>query len=85
MPLITIKQKYQVTIPEKLRKEANLEVGDLLDAFIEKNLIILKPKTIIDRNVAEAIKEGLDDLRAGRVTPSFSTIKEFKKFFKNKK
>lgn len=82
MSLVRVKQKYQITIPQKLRSEVRLEVGDLIDMFIRKNDIVLKPKTIVDRNVGEALEEGLNDLHAGRVTPSFSSVKEFKRFLK---
>jgi hypothetical protein len=39
-----------------------------------------------DRLLAEeAIEEGLADLEAGRVSPSFSNVKEFKKYIKAKR
>lgn len=84
MSLVKVKQKYQITIPGKLRKEARLEVGDFLDVFIRENDIVLKPKVILDRNIEDAIEEGLDDLSAGRITPTFSSVKEFKRFLKER-
>jgi bifunctional DNA-binding transcriptional regulator/antitoxin component of YhaV-PrlF toxin-antitoxin module len=33
MPLVRVKQKFQVTIPDSVRKETHLEVGDLLEAI----------------------------------------------------
>jgi AbrB family looped-hinge helix DNA binding protein len=86
MPLVKIKEKFQVTIPTALRKAARLSVGDLLEAEAKNNTIVLKPKAIIDREAIEsAIEEGLADLKAGRVSPTFSTVKEFKKYLKTKR
>lgn len=86
MPLVKIKEKFQVTIPTVLRKAARLSVGDLLEAEAKNNTIVLKPKAIIDREAIEsAIEEGLADLKAGRVSPTFSTVKEFKKYLKTKR
>ncbi len=84
MSLVRVKQKYQVTIPQKFRREARLEVGDILDVIVRKNTIVLTPKTVVDRSVEDAIGEGLGDLRAGRVTPSFSNVREFKRFMKRR-
>jgi predicted transcriptional regulator len=49
-------------------------------------MIVLKPKVMIDREAVEAaIAEGLADLKAGRVSPTFSNVKEFKKYMKTKR
>jgi bifunctional DNA-binding transcriptional regulator/antitoxin component of YhaV-PrlF toxin-antitoxin module len=56
------KSKYQVVIPQNIRKRANLEVGDLLEASFENGKITFTPKTVIDRHLAE----GLDDVARGR-------------------
>ena len=79
MPLVKVKEKFQVTIPTALRKAVRLSVGDLLEAEAKGNTIVLKPKTVVDRESVEAaIEEGLQDLKAGRVTPKFSSVEEFK-------
>ena len=69
MPLVKIKTKYQITLPTNLRVEAGLEVGDLLEAKVEKGRITLTPKTIIDR----AITAGLEDIKNGRVYGPFNS------------
>ncbi len=85
MTLVKIKEKFQVTIPTALRKAARLSVGDLLEAEAKGNTIVLKPKALVDREeVDAAIQEGLEDLKAGRVTPKFSSVEEFKAYRKNK-
>jgi AbrB family looped-hinge helix DNA binding protein len=52
MSLVRIKNKYQVTLPESVRKEVNVAVGDLLEASVEGRKITLTPKTLIDRDKA---------------------------------
>lgn len=49
MSLVTVKDKFQVTIPAKLRDELGLEVGDMLEATIEGDRIVLRPKAVVDR------------------------------------
>ncbi len=85
MPLVKVKEKFQVTIPTTLRKAVRLSIGDLLEAEAKGNTIVLKPKAVVDRESVEAaIEEGLRDLKAGRVTPKFSSVKEFQAYRKNR-
>ena len=78
MPLVRIKQKFQVTIPDHVRKQAGLEVGDLLEATAKGNVITLKPKAVVDRHPAvdARLREALDDVKAGRVYGPFNSAKE---------
>ena len=52
LPLVRVKEKFQVTIPPELREALHLTVGDILEATIERETIILKPKAVIDRRQA---------------------------------
>lgn len=52
MPLVKIKEKYQVTIPSKIREKLPLKVGDLLEASLERDRIVLKPQVILERSKA---------------------------------
>jgi AbrB family looped-hinge helix DNA binding protein len=49
MPLVKVKDKFQVTIPASIRKAVELDIGDLLEAEVRENGILLIPKTIMDR------------------------------------
>ncbi len=69
MPLVKVKNKYQVTLPTAVREKAGITIGDLLEATAEKGRITLIPKTVIDRGIAE----GLEDITKGRVYGPFST------------
>ena len=62
MELVTVKTKFQVVIPQSIRKRVRLDIGDLLEASFENGKITFTPKTVIDRHLAE----GLDDLAQGR-------------------
>ena len=52
MPLVTVKPKFQVTIPAKLRKQIDLHEGDLMEATVVEDGILLRPKEVVDRNAA---------------------------------
>jgi AbrB family looped-hinge helix DNA binding protein len=49
LPLVKVKEKFQITLPVELREALHLAVGDLLEATIEDNVIVLKPKDVVDR------------------------------------
>lgn len=76
MPLVKIKEKYQVTLPASLRRKAGLAVGDLLEAKAQGEKITLTPKLVVDREFIEKrLAEGLEDIRKGRVHGPFSSAK----------
>ncbi len=52
MPLVKIKEKYQVTLPARIRQRLDLKVGDLLEVDLKDQHIILKPKAVVDRDQA---------------------------------
>lgn len=81
MPMIKVKEKFQVTIPNAIRKEAELAVGDYLEVVIEGGTIVLKPKAMVDRESVEAaIEAGLRDVREGRLIGPFSNMDEFEEY-----
>ncbi len=50
MPLIKVKEKYQVTIPATIRKELSLKIGDVLEAELDGDQIVMKPKMVTDKS-----------------------------------
>ncbi len=72
MPLVKVKEKYQVPLPASVRRKVGLAVGDLLEANVEGKKIILTPKSVVDRELALA----LEDVRKGRVFGPFSSARE---------
>lgn len=80
MPLVRIKQKFQVTIPANIRERLHLEEGGLLEATMKGSTIVLTPKAVVNRaDVEDAIAEGLEDKRKSRVTASFRNSGEFRR------
>lgn len=52
MPLVTVKRKFQVTIPAKLRSGLDLREGDLMEATVVGDGILLRPMEVVDRKAA---------------------------------
>ncbi len=50
MRLVTVKPKLQVTIPAKLRKCLELRDGDVMEASVVAEGILLRPKEAVDRD-----------------------------------
>ena len=72
MPLVRVKEKYQVTLPSSVRQKAGLAIGDLLEATVKGKKITLTPKSVIDRELALA----LEAVKKDRVYGPVSSAKE---------
>jgi AbrB family looped-hinge helix DNA binding protein len=72
MAIVTVKSKYQVVIPRSLRRQMRINVGDVLEASVQKGRITLVPKSLVDREIAE----GLEDLKQGRTYGPYSSAAE---------
>ena len=81
MSIVTVKNKYQVVIPLRVREQIGVAVGDLLEAKAERGRITLTPKSVVDRAIAEA----LEDVRKGRVRGPFNTVDEMIDSLKGRK
>lgn len=81
MALVRVKEKYQLTLPNEVRRQAGLAVGDYLDAKISSSgVITLTPQSFVDR----AIAEGLADLKAGRTHGPFENVDQLLNSLKGK-
>jgi antitoxin PrlF len=84
MPRTTLRAKGQLTLPEEIRTAARLEEGDLLDAEITADGILLRPQKLIDATQAwfwsslwqAGEREADADRGAGRVE-TFGSGEEF--------
>lgn len=73
--LLTVRKNSQITLPASIRRKAHVEEGDLLEAEVRGDEIILRPKKLIDKSQAwfwteewqKAEKEAQDDIDHGRV------------------
>jgi AbrB family looped-hinge helix DNA binding protein len=81
MAMVTVKNKYQVVIPLRVREQIGVAIGDILEAKVERGQITLTPKSVVDR----AIAEGLEDVRKGRVRGPFNTVEEMIDSLKGRK
>ena len=62
MQLVAVKNKFQIVIPQALRAQIGIRVGDVLEAKVERGKITFTPKSVVDRGIAES----LADFEAGR-------------------
>ena len=70
MPLVKVKEKFQITLPAELREVLHLAVGDLLEATIQGQTIVLKPKDVVDRvHARQQLIEVIDRVHA-KLPPS---------------
>jgi AbrB family looped-hinge helix DNA binding protein len=81
VPIVTVKNKYQVVIPQRVREQIDVAVGDILQAKAERGKIPLTPKSVVDR----AIAGGLGDVRKGRVRGPFNSVDEMIDSLKGRK
>ena len=52
MPLVTVKPKFQVTIPARIRKGIDLREGDIMEATLVGDGILFVPKELVDKVAA---------------------------------
>ncbi len=72
MDIVTVKNKFQIVIPQHVREQVHIEIGDFLEAGVEDGKITFTPKTLIDRHLAE----GLDDLKRGKTHGPYATAQD---------
>jgi AbrB family looped-hinge helix DNA binding protein len=80
MSLVKVKNKYQIVIPEDIRKKLKVEIGDTLEIEEKSGVLIIKPVMLIEKSQAyfwtkewqEGEKEAEEAKKKGR-------YKEFKK------
>jgi AbrB family looped-hinge helix DNA binding protein len=48
--LVKVQHKGQVTIPSRLRQQAGIAEGDIVEATFQRGHIVLTPKVVIDRS-----------------------------------
>ena len=52
MSLVKVKNKYQIVIPEEVRKKIKIEIGDTLEIMEKDGVLIAKPVVIVDKSQA---------------------------------
>jgi bifunctional DNA-binding transcriptional regulator/antitoxin component of YhaV-PrlF toxin-antitoxin module len=90
--LVKVQHKGQVTIPTRLRSQARIAVGDLVEASFERGKIVLTPKLVIDRSkfptaddeyspqqrriIDARLAKSDEDLKKGRTFGPFNTAED---------
>lgn len=71
MPAVKIGVNRQVVIPKKIHDQLDLAPGDYLEVELRNNRVIMTPKALVEKRLAE----GLLDVKKGRVLGPFRTAK----------
>ena len=74
MPLVQVRGKAQITLPNQARKVLGIQEGDYLEVRFEKNSLVLKPKKIVDKfpefvlssKEKKRLQKALDNVKAGK-------------------
>ncbi len=83
MPLVRVKQKFQVTLPAEVREQLDIEEGDLLEAVVANDSVVLTPKVVVGKKGLDAyLTERLEELRAGETVGPFENMEEYDKYVK---
>ena len=69
MDIVTVKNKFQIVIPQRVRELVHIAIGDILEAGVVGGKITFTPKSLVDRHLAE----GLEDARNGRTHGPYNT------------
>ena len=93
MPLVKIQRKGQMTLPTRIRSAVGLADGDMVDVKVSGRRIVITPTLVIDRSrfptaddeytpaqrriIDAQLAEGLEDIKAGRVSKAYSNHAEF--------
>ncbi len=52
MPTVKVLRHGQLTLPKRLRDQLHISAGDILEAEIQDDAIVLRPKVLLDKNQA---------------------------------
>lgn len=64
MEITKISSKGQIVIPKKIRAELQINEGSIIAIEKIKDIVVIKK---IDTDLIRQFKEGLDDLKSGRL------------------
>jgi len=71
MPTVKIGVSRQIVIPKKLYEKIGLVPGDYLEVELADNHLVLTPKILVEKRLAES----LEDIKQGRVVGPFKTAR----------
>jgi len=77
MGLTKIGPKFQVTLPKSAREAVGLQVGDLVEATVARDGILLRPKLVLEKrlDIKKRLEVAEADVKAGRVLGPFKSAR----------
>jgi AbrB family looped-hinge helix DNA binding protein len=83
MALTKVGPKFQVTIPKVTREAIGLNVGDLVEAIMTKEGILLRPKVAVDKSSlallqAQAKRSGKNKLSSREIEAEITAVRKAK-------
>ncbi len=84
MSLVRVRSKGQMTLPDRIRREARLDEGDYVEVSMQGDAIVLRPKKVIEASQAwfwdarwqSGEREASSDIVEGRTT-AFDSDEDF--------
>ncbi len=88
MGTVKVRQKYQITIPEDVRKRIPLRVGERVEVIAKENGILIRPIVEIPRDQAwfwnqewqSQVQKSLNDIERGKFK-RFNSVQEAREHF----
>lgn len=74
-----------LTLPKKVRDAAGITKESFIEIESRDGEIIMRPQSKLDPELARAVREALEDLRTGNVSPAFSSGEEFEAYMKQER
>ena len=71
MATVTVKDKYQVVIPQALREQLGISCGDVLEARVERGRLTYTPDAAMDRIPANKAERERFFKKLGEQAPSW--------------
>lgn len=92
MALVKVKNKYQIVIPEDVRKKLKIKIGDMLEVNEKEGQLVARPVIVVDKSQAyfwtpewqRAEKEADEDIRKGNLSGPFTKAEELIRHLKKK-
>ena len=82
---IKVQGRGVITLPKKIRQQVGFSDGMLIDVFAREGEVVMRPVTRLDDEIMADLKSALENLRTGKASPAFSSVKEFKEYMRTKR
>ncbi|HLG96945.1 MAG TPA: AbrB/MazE/SpoVT family DNA-binding domain-containing protein [Bryobacteraceae bacterium] len=85
MSIVTVKNKYQVVIPQRIREQIGVNIGDVFEVRAERGKVVMQPKAIVDRDeytpaqrrrIDAQLAKSIKEHKGGRSYGPFNTADE---------